>query len=194
VLLDARLTLLGAAGAGAPTNSRPEVLIALEGPVDAPKRRSMLLRSRAGLRCARSSSSRKSWTPKAAIRPRRPRNRKQCRHADRTRRRAWRAPAQRPRVRNRRAQSPSRRRLRPNGARRPAADRYPPGAGAARAGARRAQGAPQPQPQSRQPRPCRRARAPVGNIVRELTAWCPDPEVLAAPSDAPWRAGRQHIA
>ena len=36
--LDARLTLLGAGGAGAPANSRPEVLIALKGPVDAPKR------------------------------------------------------------------------------------------------------------------------------------------------------------
>ena len=36
--LDARLTLLGAAGAGTSANSRPEVLIALKGPVDAPKR------------------------------------------------------------------------------------------------------------------------------------------------------------
>jgi large subunit ribosomal protein L24 len=32
------LTLLGAGGAGAPANSRPEVLIALKGPVDAPRR------------------------------------------------------------------------------------------------------------------------------------------------------------
>jgi hypothetical protein len=36
--LDARLTLLGAGGAGAPANTRPEVLIMLKGPVDAPKR------------------------------------------------------------------------------------------------------------------------------------------------------------
>jgi uncharacterized protein involved in outer membrane biogenesis len=36
--LDARLTLLGAGGAGAPASSRPEVLIALKGPVDAPRR------------------------------------------------------------------------------------------------------------------------------------------------------------
>jgi large subunit ribosomal protein L24 len=36
--LDARLTLLGAAGAGAAADSRPEVLIALKGPVDAPRR------------------------------------------------------------------------------------------------------------------------------------------------------------
>ncbi len=36
--LDVRLTLLGAGGAGAPANTRPEVLVALKGPVDAPKR------------------------------------------------------------------------------------------------------------------------------------------------------------
>src|SRR5262249_51922486 len=36
--LDARLTLLGAGGAGATANTRPEVLIMLRGPVDAPKR------------------------------------------------------------------------------------------------------------------------------------------------------------
>ncbi|HEY6995689.1 MAG TPA: AsmA family protein [Xanthobacteraceae bacterium] len=36
--VDARLTLLGAAAAGAPANSRPEVLIALKGPVDTPRR------------------------------------------------------------------------------------------------------------------------------------------------------------
>jgi AsmA family/AsmA-like C-terminal region len=36
--LDARLTLLGAGGAGAPANTRPEVLIMLRGPVDTPKR------------------------------------------------------------------------------------------------------------------------------------------------------------
>jgi hypothetical protein len=36
--LDARLTLLGSGGAGAPANTRPEVLISLKGPVDAPKR------------------------------------------------------------------------------------------------------------------------------------------------------------
>ena len=36
--LDARLTLLGAGGPGAPANTRPEVLIALKGPVDTPKR------------------------------------------------------------------------------------------------------------------------------------------------------------
>jgi hypothetical protein len=36
--LDVRLTLFGAGGAGAPANTRPEVLIMLKGPVDAPKR------------------------------------------------------------------------------------------------------------------------------------------------------------
>src|SRR5712691_1357929 len=37
--IDARLTLSGVAGAGAPANTRPEVVIALKGPIDAPKRR-----------------------------------------------------------------------------------------------------------------------------------------------------------
>jgi len=36
--LDARLTLFGAGGAGAPANTRPEIGIALKGPVDTPKR------------------------------------------------------------------------------------------------------------------------------------------------------------
>jgi large subunit ribosomal protein L24 len=36
--LDARLTLSGAGGPGAPANTRPEVLVALKGPIDAPKR------------------------------------------------------------------------------------------------------------------------------------------------------------
>jgi len=36
--LDARLTLFGAGGAGAPTDIRPEIGIALKGPIDAPKR------------------------------------------------------------------------------------------------------------------------------------------------------------
>ena len=36
--LDARLTLFGAGGAGAPANTRPEVAIALKGPVETPKR------------------------------------------------------------------------------------------------------------------------------------------------------------
>jgi large subunit ribosomal protein L24 len=36
--LDARLTLSGAGGPGAPANTRPEVLVALKGPLDAPKR------------------------------------------------------------------------------------------------------------------------------------------------------------
>jgi uncharacterized protein involved in outer membrane biogenesis len=36
--LDARVTLFGAAGPGAPANTRPEVLIALKGPIDAAKR------------------------------------------------------------------------------------------------------------------------------------------------------------
>ena len=36
--LDARLTLFGASGAGPPANTRPEILIMLKGPVDAPKR------------------------------------------------------------------------------------------------------------------------------------------------------------
>jgi large subunit ribosomal protein L24 len=36
--LDARLTLFGAAGPGAPANTRPEVLIALKGSIDAAKR------------------------------------------------------------------------------------------------------------------------------------------------------------
>jgi len=36
--LDARLTLFGAGGAGAPANTRPEIGIALKGPIDAPKR------------------------------------------------------------------------------------------------------------------------------------------------------------
>jgi large subunit ribosomal protein L24 len=37
-MLDGRLTLIGNGGPGAPANTRPEVLIALKGPVDAPKR------------------------------------------------------------------------------------------------------------------------------------------------------------
>jgi large subunit ribosomal protein L24 len=36
--LDARLTLFGAAAAGAPADTRPEIGIALKGPIDAPKR------------------------------------------------------------------------------------------------------------------------------------------------------------
>jgi large subunit ribosomal protein L24 len=36
--LDARLILSGAGGPGAPANTRPEVLVALKGPLDAPKR------------------------------------------------------------------------------------------------------------------------------------------------------------
>jgi large subunit ribosomal protein L24 len=36
--LDARLTLFGAGGAGAPADTRPEIGIALKGPIDAPKR------------------------------------------------------------------------------------------------------------------------------------------------------------
>jgi large subunit ribosomal protein L24 len=36
--LDVRLTLSGAGGPGAPANTRPEVLVALKGPLDAPKR------------------------------------------------------------------------------------------------------------------------------------------------------------
>jgi hypothetical protein len=36
--LDARLILFGAGGAGAPANTRPEVGIALKGPIDTPKR------------------------------------------------------------------------------------------------------------------------------------------------------------
>jgi uncharacterized protein involved in outer membrane biogenesis len=36
--LDARLTLSGVGGPGAPANTRPEVLVALKGPLDAPKR------------------------------------------------------------------------------------------------------------------------------------------------------------
>src|SRR5262249_3251691 len=36
--IDARLTLFGAGGAGAPANTRPEIGIALKGPIDAPKR------------------------------------------------------------------------------------------------------------------------------------------------------------
>jgi large subunit ribosomal protein L24 len=36
--LDARLILFGTAGADAPSNTRPEVMIALKGPLDAPKR------------------------------------------------------------------------------------------------------------------------------------------------------------
>jgi len=36
--VDARLTMLGAAGPGALANTRPEVLIALKGPIDAAKR------------------------------------------------------------------------------------------------------------------------------------------------------------
>jgi uncharacterized protein involved in outer membrane biogenesis len=36
--LDARLTLFGIGGAGAPANTRPEVMIALRGPIDTPKR------------------------------------------------------------------------------------------------------------------------------------------------------------
>jgi AsmA family/AsmA-like C-terminal region len=37
-VLDARLTLSGAGGAGAPADARPEIGIALKGPIDAPKR------------------------------------------------------------------------------------------------------------------------------------------------------------
>jgi AsmA-like C-terminal region len=37
-ILDARLTLFGASGAGAPAEARPEIDIALKGPPDAPKR------------------------------------------------------------------------------------------------------------------------------------------------------------
>jgi large subunit ribosomal protein L24 len=37
-VLDARLTLFGAGGAGAPADTRPEIGIALKGPIDAPKR------------------------------------------------------------------------------------------------------------------------------------------------------------
>ncbi len=36
--VDARLTLLGAGGPGAPANARPEIVVALKGPIDAPKR------------------------------------------------------------------------------------------------------------------------------------------------------------
>ena len=36
--LDARLTMFGAGGAGAPANTRPEIGIALRGPIDTPKR------------------------------------------------------------------------------------------------------------------------------------------------------------
>jgi large subunit ribosomal protein L24 len=36
--LDARLTMFGAGGAGAPANTRPEIGIALKGPIDTPKR------------------------------------------------------------------------------------------------------------------------------------------------------------
>jgi len=36
--IDGRLTLFGAGGAGAPANTRPEVLVGLKGPVDAAKR------------------------------------------------------------------------------------------------------------------------------------------------------------
>jgi large subunit ribosomal protein L24 len=36
--LDARFTLLGAGGPGAPANTRPEIMVALKGPIDAPKR------------------------------------------------------------------------------------------------------------------------------------------------------------
>jgi large subunit ribosomal protein L24 len=36
--LDARLTLSGAGGPGAPASTRPEVFVALKGPLDAPKR------------------------------------------------------------------------------------------------------------------------------------------------------------
>jgi AsmA-like C-terminal region len=37
-VLDARLTLFGAGGGGAPADTRPEIGIALKGPIDAPKR------------------------------------------------------------------------------------------------------------------------------------------------------------
>jgi hypothetical protein len=36
--IDARLTLFGAGGAGAPADTRPEIGIALKGPIDTPKR------------------------------------------------------------------------------------------------------------------------------------------------------------
>src|SRR5262249_13421776 len=36
--LDARLTMFGVGGAGAPANTRPEIGIALKGPIDTPKR------------------------------------------------------------------------------------------------------------------------------------------------------------
>ncbi len=38
VAIDARLTLFGSGGAGAPTDTRPEIGIALKGPIDTPKR------------------------------------------------------------------------------------------------------------------------------------------------------------
>src|SRR5262249_61457938 len=36
--LDARLTMFGTGGAGAPGNTRPEIGVALKGPIDTPKR------------------------------------------------------------------------------------------------------------------------------------------------------------
>jgi hypothetical protein len=67
--LEARLLLFGSGGASSPLSARPEVTIALRGPVSAPRRTIELPRSPTGWHYGRSSSNRRSWTrSKAASR------------------------------------------------------------------------------------------------------------------------------